>query len=53
MIFVPPSLKYLEKLWGSIEMAKFIFATVVLSNLITLLVNGVEFFATRNADLFL
>ncbi|KAF9535656.1 eukaryotic integral membrane protein-domain-containing protein [Crepidotus variabilis] len=53
IIFVPPSLKYLERLWGSIETVKFIVATIVASNIITLAVNCIEFIGTRNADLFL
>jgi membrane associated rhomboid family serine protease len=53
LIFVPASLKYLERLWGSIETAKFIVVTIVFSNIITMGVNWIEFIATRNADLFL
>ncbi|KAF4623595.1 hypothetical protein D9613_002223 [Agrocybe pediades] len=53
IIFVPAALKYLERLWGSLEMIKFIVVSVVASNIIALGFNWIEFFATRNADLFL
>lgn len=53
LIFVPASLKYLERLWGSIEMLKFIFVSIVASNIIAFGFNWIEFIATRNADLFL
>ncbi|KAG5647783.1 hypothetical protein DXG03_008506 [Asterophora parasitica] len=53
MIFVPASLKYLERLWGSIETLKFIVASVGVSNIIAFAFNWIEFVATKNADLFL
>jgi len=53
MIFVPASLKYLERLWGSIETLKFIVVSVGVSNVIAFAFNWIEFVATRNADLFL
>ncbi|GLB35903.1 putative eukaryotic integral membrane protein (DUF1751) [Lyophyllum shimeji] len=53
MIFVPASLKYLERLWGSIEILKFIVVSVGVSNLIAFAFNWIEFVATRNAELFL
>nr|AAS46739.1 hypothetical protein PDUPA2 [Pleurotus djamor] len=53
IIFVPPSLRYLERLWGSIETIKFIVVTVTFSNIIAFGFNWIEFIATRNADMFL
>ncbi|KAF8167633.1 eukaryotic integral membrane protein-domain-containing protein [Crassisporium funariophilum] len=53
LIFVPAALKYLERLWGSIETLKFIFVSVVASNIIAFGFNWIEFIVTRNADLFL
>ena len=53
LIFVPASLKYLERLWGSIETLKFIFVSIVASNIIAFGFNWIEFIPTRNADLFL
>ena len=53
LTFVPASLKYLERLWGSIETLKFIFVSIVASNIIAFGFNWIEFIATRNADLFL
>ncbi|KAF8913111.1 eukaryotic integral membrane protein-domain-containing protein [Gymnopilus junonius] len=53
IVFVPASLKYLERLWGSLETVKFIVVSVVASNIIAFGFNWIEFIATRNADLFL
>ncbi|KAF8640642.1 hypothetical protein AX17_000299 [Amanita inopinata Kibby_2008] len=53
LVFVPASLKYLEKLWGSIEVLKFIVVSVGVSNIIAFGFNWIEFIATSNADLFL
>jgi hypothetical protein len=53
LIFVPASLKYLERLWGSVETAKFIVVSIVVSNIIAFGFNWIEFIATTNADLFL
>jgi membrane associated rhomboid family serine protease len=53
LIFVPASLKYLERLWGSVETAKFIAVSIVVSNIIAFGFNWIEFIATTNADLFL
>jgi hypothetical protein len=50
---VPAGLKYLERLWGSIEILKFIVVTVGFSNLIAFAFNWIEFMATSNADIFL
>lgn len=53
MIFVPASLKYLERLWGAIETAKFIVVSIVASNIIAFGLNWIEFIGTKNAELFL
>ncbi|KAI0319788.1 eukaryotic integral membrane protein [Amylostereum chailletii] len=53
LIFVPASLRYLERLWGAAETVKFIVATVTVSNIIAFALNWLEFIVLRNADLFL
>jgi len=53
MIFVPASLKYLERLWGAIETVKFIVVSIVASNIIAFGLNWIEFVGTGNAELFL
>ncbi|KAJ7103346.1 eukaryotic integral membrane protein-domain-containing protein [Mycena belliarum] len=53
LIFVPPSLRYLERLWGSVETLKFIAVSVGFSNIIGFGFNWLEFMFTRDADLFL
>ncbi|KAK7064081.1 hypothetical protein R3P38DRAFT_2492769 [Favolaschia claudopus] len=53
LVFVPPSLRYLERVWGSIETLKFIAVSVGFSNIIAFGFNWIEFMATRNADMFL
>ncbi|CAK5280595.1 unnamed protein product [Mycena citricolor] len=53
LIFVPASLRYLERLWGSIETLKFIVVSVGLSNVIAFGLNWIEFIVLRDADLFL
>lgn len=53
LIVIPPSLRYLERLWGAAETAKFIVATVGVSNIIAFGLNWLEFIVLRNADLFL
>jgi len=53
LIFVPPSLKYLERVWGSVETLKFIAVSVGFSNIIAFGFNWIEFMFTRNAELFL
>jgi len=53
LIFVTPSLKYLERLWGSIELVKFVVVSLVISNVITFVVNWAEYIITGNAELFL
>ncbi|KAF5388473.1 hypothetical protein D9757_004648 [Collybiopsis confluens] len=53
LITIPPTLRYLERIWGSIETLKFIIATVGASNIIAFGFNWIEFIATSNADMFL
>jgi len=53
LVVIPPSLRYFERLWGTIETLKFIFVCVTLPNLIAFAFNWIEFVATTNADLFL
>jgi len=53
ILVIPPSLRYLERLWGSIETLKFILVSIVVPNIIALVFNWLEFIVTRNADLFL
>lgn len=53
LVFVPPSLKYLERLWGSIETLKFIAISVGFSNIIAFAFNWIEFVFTKDTELFL
>ncbi|KIK96394.1 hypothetical protein PAXRUDRAFT_826018 [Paxillus rubicundulus Ve08.2h10] len=53
MAVIPASLRYLERLWGTVETLKFIVVCVTAPNLIAFAFNWIEFIATRNADLFL
>ncbi|KAB5591346.1 Transmembrane protein [Ceratobasidium theobromae] len=53
LLIVPPSLRYLERLWGSIETAKFIFVTVVVSNVIAVGLSWIEYMVIGKAELFL
>ncbi|KIJ22090.1 hypothetical protein PAXINDRAFT_95520 [Paxillus involutus ATCC 200175] len=53
MAVIPASLRYLERLWGTVETLKFIVVCVTAPNLIAFAFNWIEFVATRNADLFL
>ncbi|KAK2461557.1 hypothetical protein APHAL10511_006020 [Amanita phalloides] len=53
LIFVPASLKYLERLWGSLELLKFILVSIGVSNVITFGFNWIEYFVLGKAELFL
>ncbi|KAH9065791.1 DUF1751-domain-containing protein [Lactarius vividus] len=53
LVVIPPSLRYLERLWGGVETIKFIAAVVTFSNIIAFCVNWIEFALLRNAGLFL
>jgi len=46
LTIVPASLRYIERLWGSIETLKFIVVVVGLSNLIAFGFNWLEFLGT-------
>ncbi|KAJ3542823.1 hypothetical protein NMY22_g3362 [Coprinellus aureogranulatus] len=48
LIFVPPSLKYLERVWGSVEILKFIVVTIGLSNVIAFGLNWIEYTVLGN-----
>nr|AAZ14912.1 conserved hypothetical protein [Coprinellus disseminatus] len=47
LIFVPPSLKYLERVWGSVEILKFIVVTIGISNIIAFGLNWIEYTVLR------
>ncbi|KAJ6604839.1 eukaryotic integral membrane protein-domain-containing protein [Mycena vulgaris] len=53
LVFVSPSLRYLERVWGSVETLKFIAVSVGFSNIIAFGFNWIEFMFTKDADLFL
>ncbi|KZT30828.1 eukaryotic integral membrane protein [Neolentinus lepideus HHB14362 ss-1] len=53
LLVVPASLRYMERLWGGAETAKFIAVSIAIPNVISFTFNWIEFIATRNADLFL
>ncbi|KAL5533894.1 hypothetical protein ACEPAG_354 [Sanghuangporus baumii] len=53
LVFVPISLRYLERLWGSLETFLFIVITITVPNIISFIMNWAEFLLTKNADLFL
>jgi hypothetical protein len=53
LIVIPASLRYLERLWGTIETIKFMVASIVVSNIIAFGFNWIEYVVTKNADLFL
>jgi len=44
LIFVPSSLQYFERLWGTTETVKFVLVTVGVSNVISLFINYLEYF---------
>ncbi|PIL31764.1 hypothetical protein GSI_06468 [Ganoderma sinense ZZ0214-1] len=47
LIVTPASLRYLERLWGSIETVKFVVVTIVASNIIAFVVNWLEYTVTK------
>ncbi|TRM66103.1 eukaryotic integral membrane protein [Schizophyllum amplum] len=53
LVFVPASLKYLESLWGSIEIIKFIVVSVGFSNVIAFGLNWIEYIVLGDAELLL
>ncbi|KAF8560032.1 DUF1751-domain-containing protein [Imleria badia] len=50
---IPASLRYFERLWGTVETLKFIVVCVTVPNIIAFAFNWIEYVATRNADMFL
>jgi len=52
LLVVPACLRYLERLWGAVETAKFIAVSVTISNIIAVGLNWLEFIVFRN-DMFL
>ncbi|EIW87037.1 DUF1751-domain-containing protein [Coniophora puteana RWD-64-598 SS2] len=53
LIMIPASLRYFERLWGTVETIKFLVVCIIGPNLIAFAFNWIEFIATRNADMFL
>lgn len=53
LIFVPVSIRYLERLWGAIEILKFIVIVNSIPNIISFALNWLEYLVFRNADTFL
>jgi len=47
ILFIPPSLRYFERLWGAIETIKFIAVTIVASNIIAFGLSWIEYFVFR------
>ncbi|KAI0652030.1 DUF1751-domain-containing protein [Trametes meyenii] len=43
LITIPPSLRYLERLWGAVETAKFVAVTITVSNIIAFGLNWLEY----------
>ena len=50
LITIPASLRYLERLWGSIETLKFIVVTIGGSNIIAVGLNCLEYLVLRNPN---
>ena len=48
IIFIPPSLRYFERLWGTVETIKFIVVTIVVSNVIAFGLSWIEYFVFQN-----
>ena len=48
ILFIPPSLRYFERLWGTVETIKFIVVTIVASNIIAFGLSWIEYFVFRN-----
>jgi len=48
LIFIPPSLRYFERLWGTIETLKFIVVTITASNIIAFGLSWIEFILFRS-----
>ncbi|KZT02445.1 DUF1751-domain-containing protein [Laetiporus sulphureus 93-53] len=48
LLVIPASLRYLERLWGAVELLKFIAVTITASNIIAFGLNWIEYIALRN-----
>ncbi|KAF9654216.1 DUF1751-domain-containing protein [Thelephora ganbajun] len=48
ILFIPPSLRYFERLWGTIETIKFIAVTIVISNIIAFGLSWIEYFVFQS-----
>jgi hypothetical protein len=48
IIVIPPSLRYLERLWGARETFKFLLWPLLASNVVAFGFNWIEFIATKN-----
>jgi hypothetical protein len=48
ILFIPPSLRYFERLWGTVETIKFIAVTIVASNIIAFGLSWIEYFVFQN-----
>ncbi|KZT43744.1 DUF1751-domain-containing protein [Sistotremastrum suecicum HHB10207 ss-3] len=53
LIFMPASLRYLERLWGTTETIKFIVINIVVGNVISFVLSWIEFVAFGYAETFL
>ena len=52
LVTLTPSFRYLERLWGAVETAKFIAIVIAVSNLIAFFVNWLEY-TIIGAELFM
>ncbi|SCZ98984.1 BZ3500_MvSof-1268-A1-R1_Chr7-1g09341 [Microbotryum saponariae] len=50
---LPLAARYLERVWGQVELLKFVFVVVVASNIIAVVVNVLESVVLGNKELFL
>jgi len=53
LLFLPLSLRYIERLWGALETTKFVLITVVISNVIATFLNVLEYFVLGQGRFFL
>jgi len=47
LLVIPASLRYLERLWGAVELLKFIAVTITVSNIIAFGLNWIEYIVLR------
>ncbi|KAI0328132.1 DUF1751-domain-containing protein [Cubamyces sp. BRFM 1775] len=50
LVVIPPSLRYLERLWGAIETLKFVAVTITVSNIIAVGLCWLEYMVFKNPD---